>query len=329
VRARQHVNTLSAAFAEPPEIDWLDALPLACAPASAEAPPRPMHVDLGCADATVIAELARHNPGWDFLGLEVREPVVAIAKRRLEAAGVLGRNAAVVRCNPQLTGTELLASLREATGRRRFLSSAAVQHPDPCFKRRHARRRVLTPPLLAALAEHMLPGAPLLLQTDVVDAMRAMLHACAHRTLRGRLALAALVTTRYDGGRGSSVTPQGLAPVGGAEGGQQALEWFGAASTPRERAVAGPHGGGFISRAVLVWGEDPRAAVGAEAVSPARGDSRTDADGAVVRMAWGGTVPCVPLAAAFSIEPATAFPWQLPAEAPLVSLREVDRPRCE
>ena len=248
-----------------------------------------MHLDIGCADGTVVADLALANPGWDCVGMEVRQPVVQMADRRLRAAGLSGRNAAVVRCNPQLTGSAVLRSMGEARGAGRFVASAAVQHPDPCFKRRHSRRRVLTPPLLATLAERMLPGAPLFLQTDVLDAMRSMLHACAHPSLAGRFTLAALATRAYAGGREEGVSAPGLEAVGGEEGAAALSDWFGGARTPRERAVMSSGGAGsFISRAVVVLGE----------ADEGDGSAGAAEDGGGVLMVWDGTVPRVPMAPA-------------------------------
>jgi tRNA (guanine-N7-)-methyltransferase len=50
----------------------------------------------------------------------------------------------------------------------------SLQFPDPWFKTRHHKRRVLQPPLLLALAAAMAPGSRLFLQSDVLEVIAPM-----------------------------------------------------------------------------------------------------------------------------------------------------------
>ena len=49
-----------------------------------------------------------------------------------------------------------------------------IQFPDPHFKTRHAKRRVVTPELVATLARFMPPGATVFLQSDVKSVLDEM-----------------------------------------------------------------------------------------------------------------------------------------------------------
>ncbi|MFO7181850.1 MAG: tRNA (guanine-N7)-methyltransferase, partial [Pseudomonadota bacterium] len=49
------------------------------------------------------------------------------------------------------------------------LSLACLHFPDPWWKKRHEKRLVLGPPLLAELARTIHPGGALFVQTDVED----------------------------------------------------------------------------------------------------------------------------------------------------------------
>ena len=49
-----------------------------------------------------------------------------------------------------------------------------VQFPDPWFKVRHRKRRVMQPALATVLAENLVPGGELWLQSDVLDVAEEM-----------------------------------------------------------------------------------------------------------------------------------------------------------
>ena len=53
------------------------------------------------------------------------------------------------------------------------LASVSVLYPDPWFKARHHKRRVLTPAAAVSLADLARPGAPLLIKSDVKDVITA------------------------------------------------------------------------------------------------------------------------------------------------------------
>jgi tRNA (guanine-N7-)-methyltransferase len=54
------------------------------------------------------------------------------------------------------------------------LQRVSIQFPDPWFKRRHRKRRVLQPALLLAIATALQPGRELFLQSDVLDVIEPM-----------------------------------------------------------------------------------------------------------------------------------------------------------
>ena len=54
------------------------------------------------------------------------------------------------------------------------LQRVSIQFPDPWFKRRHHKRRVLQPALLLAIATALQPGRELFLQSDVLEVIEPM-----------------------------------------------------------------------------------------------------------------------------------------------------------
>jgi len=189
VRVRQHVNPLASRFQAPL------SLPPGWYAATLTDAAAPLHLDIGCgkgrwALATAAAAAASRRR-VNVLGLEIRAPLVeqangwaAAAAADAAAAGADGadggwRNVAFLAANANVVLADLLGGGHVPAG---VLASASVQFPDPHFKRRHRKRRTLTPALAATLAAAMPPGGELLIQSDVravADGMCGVLEAPA------------------------------------------------------------------------------------------------------------------------------------------------------
>jgi tRNA (guanine-N7-)-methyltransferase len=144
VRVRNHVNPLGAAF-----VSFRDR-PLEL-PATA-----PVEVEIGCADAQFLFERAARDPGRRYVGLEIREELVRAVNRQAE-----DRRAPVraVFCN---ANRHLCTIFSEHQVDRVY-----VNFPDPWFKRRHHKRRLVDLELARAIATVLRPGGELFFQSDV------------------------------------------------------------------------------------------------------------------------------------------------------------------
>ncbi len=120
----------------------------------------PLHIDIGCAWGRFPLKMAIDNPQWNFLGIEIRQPIIVDANRMRDEQGLTNLHYAFANINVSLVG--LLASLPPLVCRR-----ISIQYPDPCFKTRHAKRRVVQPELVDTLATHLLPGTEIFLQSDL------------------------------------------------------------------------------------------------------------------------------------------------------------------
>ena len=152
VRVRQHVNPLSDKYQTPtPPPDWQNIY------ASLD---RPLHLDIGCARGQFVWEMAAQYPDWNFLGLEIRQPLVDRANEICQELGLT--NVHFLFCNANNSVEPILASLPTGAFQR-----VSIQFPDPWFKKRHQKRRVVQPELVAVLAETMIKVADLVtLQPD-------------------------------------------------------------------------------------------------------------------------------------------------------------------
>jgi len=164
-RARQHVNPLAEKFQKPTELspewpkDVFDDLS------------KPLFLDVGCSRGGFLVDMAKQRPDdFNYLGLEIRPIVVHHAKQRIQKHNLQG-HLDFVGCNANVDLKRLLTTA-DAKG---VLKMCSIQFPDPHFKARHAKRRVVTPELVTTLAEFMPEGATVFLQSDiqsVLDDMR-------------------------------------------------------------------------------------------------------------------------------------------------------------
>ncbi len=158
-RVRQHVNPLSSKYANPADApEWSKVF---------SDPQLPLHLDIGCGKGDFVREMAGLVPAWNFLGLEIREPLVERALIRRDQAEQ--KNLHFVFCNANNSLKPLLANWPGGCP----LQRVSIQFPDPWFKKRHQKRRVVQPELVAALAELMpanLEGSAMVwLQSDIEE----------------------------------------------------------------------------------------------------------------------------------------------------------------
>jgi tRNA (guanine-N7-)-methyltransferase len=161
---RQHVNPLSRFFQlERPLPPLQDLFPR---------PECPLHLDIGCARGRFLLAMAPLHPERLHLGLEIRRSLVALAEADRERLEL--ENLRLLFANANVSLPPWLAAL--PTGQ---LQLVTIQFPDPWFKSRHHKRRMVQPELLQALASALDPDGALLLQSDVPTVMEHMLEAVA------------------------------------------------------------------------------------------------------------------------------------------------------
>jgi tRNA (guanine-N7-)-methyltransferase len=123
-------------------------------------PSQPLHLDIGCARGEFLLSMATLQPHWNFLGLEIREPLVEQANAKVSELGL--RNLYYLFANVNNSLKPLLESFEAGTLRR-----VTLQFPDPWFKKRQAKRRVVQPELVDTLSTYLMDGGEVFLQSDV------------------------------------------------------------------------------------------------------------------------------------------------------------------
>ena len=152
VRVHQHVNPLSPHYKqEPVPVDL---------PGTFADPNLPLHLDIGCARGRFILQMADIEPAWNFLGVEIREPLVDEANRLASEAGLTNLHYSF--CNAMLWLGKLIETI--PTGR---LQMVTIQFPDPWFKNRHAKRRMVNAALVESVVHQLAEGGRIFVQTDI------------------------------------------------------------------------------------------------------------------------------------------------------------------
>lgn len=162
-KIRQHVNPLKSDLLSIPDVSRI-------------ARPRDGYIEaeLGSAEALFLIERAERAPEALLVGVEIRREMVVRADRLCAEAGQSRvRN---VFANMSVDLPRLFA----AGSVRRF----HINFPDPWFKGRQHKRRVVTEALAGDLGELLEPGGEISIMTDIFDiALEAM---AAFESLRPR-----------------------------------------------------------------------------------------------------------------------------------------------
>ena len=152
VRVHQHVNPLAPFYRFTPAPIELEKI-------FADAQ-WPLFLDIGCARGRFILRMAEIEKAQNFLGVEIREPLVAEGNRLAQEAGLT--NLHYEFCNAMMALDKLLEKIPEGV-----LRTVTIQFPDPWFKKKHAKRRMVNAELVETVLRHLAPNGKIFVQTDI------------------------------------------------------------------------------------------------------------------------------------------------------------------
>lgn len=119
----------------------------------------PLVVEIGSGVGEATVALAATRPSYDVLAFEVWQPGVAETFGRLEAAGA---------GNVRLCGVDGVWAMEHVVAPS-TLSELWTFFPDPWHKKRHHKRRLVTPEFARLVASRLVPGGAWRLATDWPD----------------------------------------------------------------------------------------------------------------------------------------------------------------
>ncbi|KAB2317967.1 tRNA (guanosine(46)-N7)-methyltransferase TrmB [Betaproteobacteria bacterium SCN1] len=127
------------------------------------AAPKVLEIGFGMGEG--LAETAAAHPESDYLGVEVHTPGVGALLKQIGERGLA--NVRVI----QHDAVEVLENMIAPAS----LAGVRIFFPDPWHKKRHHKRRLIQPPLVALLASRLASGGYLHLATDWQDYAEQML----------------------------------------------------------------------------------------------------------------------------------------------------------
>lgn len=140
----------------------------------------PLEIEVGTGKGLFLRGAARTQPDADFLGIEISQKYSSFAAAGLVRAGVT--NALVVHGDAVRAFAELLPD--------NAVRAVHVYFPDPWWKTRHKRRRVVRESLVRNIERVLVPGGVWHLWTDVEEYFRTSLALIAECSrLEGPLAV--------------------------------------------------------------------------------------------------------------------------------------------
>lgn len=147
MRIRQHVNPLKSNFFE---ID----LPRLDLPAG-----RRIEVELGSAEAYFLMERAVENPDRNYVGVEIRREMVDFANDEAKRRGLAQVTSVFANMS-----VDLPRLFTEGSVSRFF-----INFPDPWFKHRQRKRRVVEEALVDQMFPLLSPDGEIYVATDIFD----------------------------------------------------------------------------------------------------------------------------------------------------------------
>ena len=151
---RQHVNPLSKNFNEIEKIPFLNEM--------FSDPKLKLHLDIGCAAGELLFDLALHKTSWNYMGIEIREKLVKNAKLKVIEREINNLYFVFGNANNFLNDVQSQFIFKN-------LKSISLNFPDPWFKKRHNKRRVIQPEFINKLSNSLQKEALIFLKTDVKD----------------------------------------------------------------------------------------------------------------------------------------------------------------
>ncbi len=159
VRVRQHVNPLSSKYQQSVSLpNWSQVYSNLSFP---------FYLDLGCGRGRFLLEMAQQYPEKNHLGIEIREALVDEANEIKTAHGLT--NLHYLFANINICLENLLASLPPNS-----LELGMIQFPDPWFKKKHHKRRVVQPEIVEILGKYLNPDGRIFIQSDIKELAEEM-----------------------------------------------------------------------------------------------------------------------------------------------------------
>ena len=156
---RQHVNPLSKFFNKIEPIPYLEEI--------FNDHTKSLHLDIGCGSGDFLINLAKYNKNWNYIGLEIREKLVNKSKLKLKDETI--DNLFFAFGNAEYLIEDCIGKFPAD-----IVSSVSFNFPDPWFKKKHHKRRIIRPQLIHKISQLMAYGGYISIKSDVEELFEYM-----------------------------------------------------------------------------------------------------------------------------------------------------------
>ena len=170
---RQHVNPLSKHFFEIDPIPPLNEV--------FENPNLPLHLDIGCASGDFLFELSLKNKNWNYIGIEIREKLVLNANLKMKSKECKNLYFYFGNANNIFDHSKNQSLIDSIT-------SISFNFPDPWFKKKHHKRRLIQPKFINFLSNSIQKRSLIFIKTDVKELFEFMEQTISESTNLKKLA---------------------------------------------------------------------------------------------------------------------------------------------
>lgn len=134
-------------------------------------PVHPFIIDVGCSKGRWTLKMAKEEPNLNFLGLEIRTSALEIALERIQKETPPLTNLSYLKSNGNIDILHILQCLHQLPSKVECIS---INFPDPHYKKKHIKRRLVNEQFVEDLAKVLLPETNVYIQTDVLELMEYM-----------------------------------------------------------------------------------------------------------------------------------------------------------
>ena len=121
-----------------------------------------LHLDIGCASGDFLFDLALVNNSWNYLGIEIRERLVKTAKLKVREREIKNLYFVFGNAYNILRDVQCKVILEN-------VKSISFNFPDPWFKKKHYKRRIIQPDFINILSKSLRRGSVIFIKTDVKE----------------------------------------------------------------------------------------------------------------------------------------------------------------
>ena len=151
---RQHVNPLSKNFFDIDPIPPINEI--------FENPKLPLHLDIGCASGDFLIELSLQNKNWNYIGIEIREKLVLNANLKMKKKEYKNLYFSFGNANNMFNDFKNKSLIDS-------INSISIYFPDPWFKKKHHKRRVIQTEFINFLSNSIQKRSLIFIKTDVKE----------------------------------------------------------------------------------------------------------------------------------------------------------------